>query len=61
MLLFVYPKAVRLMTRSTEARKNELREQISTCHDPDSLLIDLLHDNERLRSELKRWEAGKNK
>jgi len=49
------------MTRSTEARKNELKEQILTCHDPHSLLVDLLHDNERLRSELRRWETGKKK
>ena len=47
------------MTRSTEARKNELRKEILTCHDPHSLLVEALHDNERLRGELRRWQEGK--
>ncbi len=48
------------MTRSTEARKNQIREDLLTCDDLPSLLVDVLHDNERLRRELKRWQTGKN-
>ena len=47
------------MTRSTEARKIELRQEILTCDDLPSLLVDALHDNERLRGELRRWQEGK--
>ena len=47
------------MTRSTEARKTQLRQEILTCEDPHHLLVDALYDNERLRGELRRWEEGK--
>tara|TARA_Y100000593_G_C4059244_1_gene213579 strand:+ start:288 stop:440 length:153 start_codon:yes stop_codon:yes gene_type:complete len=47
------------MTRSTEARKNQIRKDLVTCDDLPSLLVDVLHDNERLRGELRRWEQGK--
>ena len=47
------------MTRSTEARKTQLRQEILTCEDPHHQHVEALYDNERLRGELRRWEEGK--
>ena len=47
------------MTCSTEARKIKLRQEILTCEDPHSLLVEVRYDNERLRGELRRWREGK--
>ena len=39
-------------------RIKQIREEVSTCHDPYNLLAEFVYENERLRDEVQRLKSG---